>query len=284
MPDVCVVHLVRAKNGPEPFWRFLESYAQNPGGLKHDLVIAFKGRFGKAGLREYYQRLEGFPHRCWFISDFGYDIRPYFLATEKFGQRYFCFLNSNSVLLDKDWLALMYGHCSEKGVGLVGATGSYASWLSDFLNMHERLRSLPHYQGFSGRLKLRLKRRIYQRDYDPFPNYHLRTNAFMISRDVARRIERGRMLTKWDAFRFESGKDGLTKQILRMNLRIQVVGKDGKAYEIEEWPRSNTFWQGDQGNLLVADKQTKRYSESDPSLRQHLTRTAWGILANPPLC
>jgi len=276
MSNVCVVHLVRAKNGLEPFKRFLESYAQNSGGLKHDLVIAFKGRFGKEKLKEYDQWLEGRPHTRWFVSDFGYDIRPYFQAVKKFGHQYFCFLNSNSVVLYKDWLAIMYGHCSEKGVGLVGATGSYGSWLSEFLSIQEGLRSLPNYKGPTGRLRLRLKRMMFHRHYDPFPNPHLRTNAFMIPRDVGRRIAHGCMLTKSDAYRFESGKDGLTKQILMMNLRVLVVGKDAKAYGIEEWPHSNTFWHGDQTNLLVADKQTNRYSESEPSLRQHLNRSAWG--------
>src|SRR5665213_1673531 len=39
----CVVHLVRAANGIEPFRAFLESYVRHPAGLQHELVLLFKG-------------------------------------------------------------------------------------------------------------------------------------------------------------------------------------------------------------------------------------------------
>lgn len=276
MVDVCVVHLVRAKNGFDSFQQLVGSYVRNPGGMEHDLAIVFKGFPGKTLPREYRQALSGIPHRSLFVWDFGYDIRPYLLAARKFDDRYFCFLNSNSILLDKDWLVKMYQHASSAGVGLVGATGSHASWLTDFLNIQKTLRALPDYRGINRNLRRWLRLQIYRRHYDPFPNYHVRTNAFLISREVLERISCPAMISKSDAYRFESGKNSLTKQVLFMNLRALVVGKDGRGYEKEEWGQSNTFWQGDQGNLLVADKQTTRYLQADPEERQHLSRVAWG--------
>lgn len=262
---------------------FLESYAKNPGGLRHTLVLIFKGFRGTKDLRGYQRLLEGYPHRSLFVSDFGYDIRPYRLAIRNFGYSYFCFLNSYSTILDGDWLAKMHRHACGKDVGLVGSTGSYGSWLTDLLDQQEFLRALPNYQGFVGRLRLRLRLEMCRRHYDPFPNYHIRTNGFMISGELARKIRGWSVLSKQAALRFESGKDGLTRQILSMGRKVLVVGRDGQAYEKEEWARSNTFWQADQGNLLIADNQTWRYARGDVDLKRRLSRVAWGPWADPVL-
>jgi hypothetical protein len=124
---------------------------------------------------------------------------------------------------------------------------------------------------------------MYKPHFDPFPNYHIRTNGFMISRDLMRKIKYPSIVSKLDAYRFESGKHSLTKQIMSMNLSVLVVGKDGKGYEKEEWFKSNTFWQGDQSNLLVADNQTNRYLSSDINVKRHLSQSAWGDQADPIL-
>lgn len=90
-------------------------------------------------------------------------------------------------------------------------------------------------------------------------------------------------ISKLDAYKFESGKRGLTKQILAMNLDVLVVDKDGNAYKKDNWADSNAFWQRDQISLLVADKQTNRYASGDISLKRHLSESAWGDQANPIL-
>jgi hypothetical protein len=69
--------------------------------------------------------------------------------------------------------------------------------------------------------------------------------------------------------------------ILRAGLRPLVVGKDGRCYEKEEWHTSNTFWQGDQQNLLVADNQTNDYQNGSAERRLFLSRYAWGENAAP---
>ena len=60
-----------------------------------------------------------------------------------------------------------------------------------------------------------------------------------------------------------------------MGMRVVIVGRDGKAYEKEEWNRSGIFWQGEQENLLVADKQTLRYQFGDERERRYLRHFAW---------
>lgn len=64
--------------------------------------------------------------------------------------------------------------------------------------------------------------------FDHFPNYHIRTNGFIIACDTMLKIHRGSLLTKMGAYRLESGKNSITKQIERMGLKSVVVGKDGR--------------------------------------------------------
>ena len=80
---------------------------------------------------------------------------------------------------------------------------------------------------------------------------------------------------------FEGGKDSLTSQVLRRGLKALVVGKDGRAYEPDEWHLSETLWQGEQRNLLVADNQTRDYATGSTRQRTFLSRFAWGDKAAP---
>lgn len=281
MPEICVAHLVRARNGLKPFLGFLESYAANNGGKEHDLLIIYKGFGGKRAVVEYERSLNGLPHKTIFVRDTGFDIRPYFIAAGTFDYRYFCFLNSFSVLQDRDWLLKMHRCISQDGVGLVGATGSYQSPFNDYLyylgHLDKNSPRIPLYAriGYSlGIEKLLLK--ILGHYYHPFPNFHLRTNAYMIPRALMLKIRRGPVRFKFEAYRFESGKDSLTRQIMGMGLRVLVVGKDGIGYETEDWCRSKTFWRDGQQNLLISDNQTRHYADGDDETRKWLFRHAWG--------
>jgi hypothetical protein len=119
------------------------------------------------------------------------------------------------------------------------------------------------------------------RHFAPFPNYHVRTNAFMALRATLTRIRLGPIFTKLSAFMFESGRNGFTSQILGLGLRPVLVGRDGRAYEKEDWHLANTFRQGRQENLIVADNQTDAYADADLDARAELSRLAWGRHARP---
>jgi hypothetical protein len=119
------------------------------------------------------------------------------------------------------------------------------------------------------------------RYFPPFPNYHVRTNAFMAARETLARVRIGTVFFKLSAFMFESGYDSLTNQILRLGLRPLIVGRDGQAYEKERWHLARTFRQGCQENLLVADNQTDDYADADAARRAELSKFAWGDHARP---
>jgi hypothetical protein len=275
MADICVAHLVRASNGIEPLKGFLESYRTNRGGAEHDLLVIFKGFAGKREGPEYQALLAGCPHKSLFVPDVGFDVDAYFAAAKSFDYRYFCFLNSFSTLLDKEWLSKIYRAISEKDVGLVGTTGSCESIYTDLARIYEaNMKCLPFFSPRRILVRCRLLR--WKKHFHPFPNYHIRTNAFMMPGDLMGRLRHKALASKFDAWRFESGKEGLTCQIYGMDLRALVVGRDGKVYEKEEWFESDTFWRDDQGNLLVADNQTKTYMKSDLEEKRRLSTLAWG--------
>lgn len=274
MAEISVVHLVRAKNGIQPFRNFLESYLKYDSGVDHELLIIFKGFGGTNGTEQYTQLLKDISFSAIHMNDFGFDTRAFFLAVNKVNKKYFCFLNSFSTIRGHEWLSKLNGNLRQTGIGLVGATGSCESHYSNFLISQKGIGCAQ--EQLARRLFHFFAKMKYKSYFDPFPNYHIRTNGFMISRDLMRQIHPGIILSKMAAYRFESGKRSLTKQIFQMNLNVLVVGKNGDGYKKEDWRRSDTFRQGDQDNLLIADNQTNTYLHAAPELKRKLSESAWG--------
>lgn len=266
--EICVVHLVRKKNGLAPFRNFLNSYLAHPAGVEHELLIVYKGfASGEADIVPYEALLRDVPHSSLAVADFGFDLRPYFVVARKCDSKYLCYLNSFSVILDRDWLLKLYRCIREPGVGLAGATGSWGSISSG----SSAVRQCPPYE----KLARLLARKSLAILFDAFPNYHLRTNGFIVARENMLKIKHGSILTKMQAWMLESGRRGITRQVERMGLEPVVVGKDGKIYKKHEWDISNTFWRGQQDNLLISDNQTRNFEAASPEWRRRLELFAW---------
>lgn len=284
---ICVAHLVRYCNDISLFKNFIESYKRHSAGIPHDLIIILKGfSENSSDINIYTKLLVDLDYQIFYINDDGFDITAYHKLANQYNYYGYCFLNSNSQIIADDWLNLLNEALIKKNIGLVGATGSYQSFatpmtpIKTFKNHSRRKEGLIWATGvfmiiYLNYLKHILKYRIY---FDKFPNYHIRTNAFMIKRTVFLNLCVGEFLTKLDAYKFESGKNGLSKQIVNMGLDILVVGKNGKFYKKEEWSLSNTFWQGNQSNLLVSDNQTKAYENSNEESKELYRYHAWGNL------
>jgi hypothetical protein len=282
MTSICVVHLVRAANGIEPFARFLASYDQSDREPEHELLILFKGfdtqPAGKEGLECYRSLLASRPYRSLAVPDVGFDIMPYFTAVRAFEYDYFCFLNSFSVILDPQWLTKLYTHAVRPGIGVVGASGNWYSRVPPLARERARLQARPYWRSLPGYIRLNTLILCCV----PFPNYHIRTNAFMIRRELALGLRGTATRTKRLAYRFEHGRSSLTRQLLARGLEPLIVGRDGRSYAKEEWGNSNIFWQGDQSNLLVTDNRAQDYAEGTPERRHILWQLAWQGEAIPP--
>jgi hypothetical protein len=254
-----LVHLVWAPLGPEPLREFLRSYHAHPAGAEHELVIALNG--GRAGVAGDAAReallgeLAATEHRL---------IVAYDAAARRLEHRQLCLVNSYSVVLARGWLGRLCEALDEPDVGLAGASGS---WESQAEWVRGRARYWPYQLA-----TLRPGRR----DYPRFPNPHVRTTGFAISR--ARLLEMGldRVRDKRSAYLRESGRASITRRVREHGLRAVVVGRDGRAYDVDQWPASRTFRNGEQENLLVADKQTRDYERAGARTRRRLGRDSWG--------
>jgi hypothetical protein len=275
MSEVGVVHLVRAQNGLQPFTNFLDAYARHPGGVPHELLIVFKGFSGDGELSQYRHLLKAVPHREFQVSDAGMDLRAYSLACRHFDLPYLCFLNSYSIPLDENWLAKLFAPVRLPKGGVAAAGGSWESMYTNLLN------SLKSPMPFPRRIMRTLRLQVNRQLFRPFPNYHLRTNAFIISRQLMLEVWPRRVPNKISAYLFENGRYNFAQRVLQRGRRVVVVGRNGQGYEKEDWARSNTFRQANQENLLVADNQTRAYLNADFETRKYLSTLAWGSDARP---
>jgi hypothetical protein len=299
--ELAVVHLVRKANGPPPFKAFLDSYRRCAAGMPHELVLVFKG-FTSTGETEPYVALaHDLPLRSLMVDDEGYDLGAYFTAARQLPHDRFCFLNSFSTLAAEGWLELLCGALDEPGIGLAGASGSWASVASrvhwelwrrgayaDIFDEHQRFpeRLLDTFADFDPPAlwarpthRLTTLARILG-GYPRYPAHHLRTNGFAVDRKTMARLRAPRPRDKIDAHLLESGRRSITRQIERMGLGVVVTGRDGNHYRHSDWARSDTFWRGDQQNLLIADNQTGNYRDAGPDVRLALSRWAWGVEAD----
>jgi hypothetical protein len=263
-----LVHLVWAPLGPEPLREFLRSYRAHPAGAEHELVIALNGArpggAGDASREALLAELQGTEHRLIVLEQPLLDLAAYAAAARRLEHPQLCLVNSYSVVLADGWLGRLSEALEEPGVGLVGTSGS---WESQAEWIRGRVRHWPQQL---------LTQRPARRDYPRFPNPHIRTTGFAISR--ARLLEMGldRVQDKRSAYLRESGRASITRGVREQGLRAVVVGRDGRAYDVDEWPASRTFRSGEQENLLIADKQTRDYERAAPRTRRRLCRDSWG--------
>jgi hypothetical protein len=311
---IAVVHLLWGPLGPQPLREFLRSYHAHEAGAPHELVIVLNGvpssgeglaGEGLAGREAFMAELRQTPHRLIELERPVLDLVAYEQAAAVLDHEHMCMLNSHSRLRSAGWLAAFEQALGRPKVGLVGATGSWASMRSYALRAlglpsayrevwPDRRRTFAEFQRLelertgaappSGALShLHTARALTDMaiGFPRFPAPHIRTNAFMAQRTLLRAALNGSLRRKVDAHRLESGHRGITAQIEQAGLRTLVVDREGRAFESSEWPESETFWQGDQRGLLVADNQTETYQSADAARRRLLAQYAWGQRAAP---
>lgn len=296
-----VVHLVRHVNGFDPFEGFLSSHERHKAGHKHELILLFKGFDSEQQLMPYRRRAERFGPKVLTVPDSGLDLTAYLAAARQLPHRRLCFLNSFARILAPGWLQLLSSALDRPAAGVAGATGSWGSHRSFalcLLRLPNGYRGVlgdpaevgPALRSVSPARELGLAQRMLRAAQDiprvvaghpGFPAPHVRTNAFLIDRELLLSLRSGRLGTKTAAYRFESGHGGLTQQVLERGLTPLVVDRQGKALPPDGWPDADIFWQGGQGDLLVSDNQTRAYQEGDSATRAALARYAWGPRARP---
>lgn len=276
-----LVYLAWAPLGPLPLREFLRSYHAHPAGTEHQLIVVLNGaepdepRNAASSSRDESLRatllaeLGDTEHRVIELEQPVLDLPAYALAARQLEHERVCFLNSYSTILADGWLGQLSRALEDAQVGVAGATGSWES-------QAEWIRGKPMYWPY----QLALLRRA-RRDYPRFPNPHIRTTAFMLDRTLLLEAGFEQAIDKRDTYLLESGPHSFTHRVLQRGLRTVVVGRDGRAYDIEEWPASATYRAGGQRNLLVADRRTRDWEQASTRLRRRLARDAWGHPLEP---
>jgi len=235
------VYLARWREGAAVFRRFIESYKAFPDETPHDLLIVFKGFPTRGSKEEYYWILDDVTFIELKKSDVGFDIGSFRKACEHFSYSHYLFLGSFCRILCENYLTKLLSCLNTAGrAGLVGSSGSWEQGLCK-----------------------------------AFPNHHIRTSAFLMSRSVLTKVRWPVLITKYDAYEFENGSKGLSRQIVGLGLNLYVVRADGRWCAKEEWPYSCVFRSGQQEQLMVADKQTDFYASSDDRMRDSLRKLSW---------
>lgn len=228
------------------FQAFGDSYRRWAAGVDHQLFVIYKG-FGRASLlkpaRETFADLV---HEEIYLEDEGMDLGAYFQAASRVENERLCFLNTASKICGPNWVLKLSVNLAE-GVGMVGCSANYEA---------------PQHLG---------------RENISFPNPHLRSNAFMIRRIhfLEMQPETG-VNDKMDAYMLEHGTNSFTRRLASQGLKSLLVGRNGRGYEPAWWPKSQTFRQGRQSNLLVADNQSIAFAKAPSDEKRALYRLSWG--------
>lgn len=239
--NTAVVHLVWFGSGLEKFKAFLESYRRYAAGRDHLLILAFRGFEGHEALLSTYLEAAGeLEFHIEFLDDIGRDIFAYKTILDRLSPqiRKVLFLNSSSVFLAPGWLEIYENALATTNVGIVGATGSW----------ERRLKS------------------------DPFPNTHLRTNAFFGDVSLLKKLNWG---GPDDSLAFEAGSRSLHTQVRALGLEVVVVGRDGVCYPETKWIDAGTFRAHGQRNLLIGDNRTWDYERADEVKKMWLHILGW---------
>ena len=303
---LCVIYLAWGPLGVEPVREFLRSYEERSAGVAHRLVILLNGVKAGPEREALLAELQGAEHHLISLDAPVLDLVAYRRASEILTASRYCFLNSYSRVLADGWLAHLHGALEQPGVGIAAASGSWASMLSyglfqlglpsayrnvfddrgstlkAFEQLHtERTGQRPSENMLKHHLGVMLSAAPMLIGFKRFPAHHVRSNSFAITHELFTRLSSSTLDRKVQTHRLESGRNSFTAQIEREGLRAVVVDRSGRLYGHEDWPASETFWQGDQRGLLIADNQTDYYQQGDSSRRRLLARYAWGERASP---
>lgn len=277
-----VVYLAWLPYGIQHCRDFIMSYKRHDAGHSHDLFIVFNGSAlpHPDPVEDYLallkaESVEGF--RVMYF-DRGQDIEIYSHLARELDHDYLLFLNTYSILLAPNWLK-HYTSAWEDSIGAIAATGSWQSYFSSVFYLNKFKRERGEGMGtYFRKLKLIVKAQVYWRFlFDAFPNHHIRTNAFFVDRKMFASVTAGcRISSKFDAYLFESGKKGLTRQLERRGKKVVVINRNGHVYAHSDWPAARVFRVGNQEDLLVSDNQTREYEHASVIQRKQLTELAWG--------
>ena len=278
---IALVYLARGADGGLPAAKaFFEAYRAYPPRCPHELIVIAKGWSGIHGRDEVEKIAQANSARLIDLPDDGFDWGAYMRLAPQLKNTWVCFLNTHSRPCVDGWLNLIRLTAETQGmsIGAVGATASLES-LAPILPLPSVNVNYNNPLLYTLRLFRNTARFIKNiRDFPSFPNPHLRTNAFIVRRELFVNFAETQPIPgcKRDALKLESGRTGFSAFLRARGLKILVACADRSAYEAKEWVNSGTFRVPGQPNLLVSDNQTLAYEKANRHLKKILEKFAWG--------
>lgn len=274
--SIAVVYLARGEgNGILSARKFFASYKERSAGADHNLYVICKGWSDNDEETELRNLAKSHDAVILDQADDGFDWGAYFRAAKSISENYVIFLNSHSKIVGDDWVDKLVFGFTHKSIGIIGVTGSFSSWVD--------WTACPPFSAYSIlSYPLRLIKNIgnsiaYRGKYDPFPNIHVRSNAFIIRTDLFKEFAKSMDIPqkKSDAHELESGIIGLTNFVRSKNLDVNICDLSGRLLPPQEWSRGNFFRAGSQKNLLIEDNQTNAYNEANIAKKHFMEYKSW---------
>ncbi len=273
MVSLSVVYLFWEKSSFESFKNFINSYSLQS--VNYQVEIYFKGDSQSFEDHKNYLSLNKINHSIHFIESEGLDIHSYFNIANISKTKYILFFNSNSILLYKNVLQNYISVLENLGenAGIIGATASRGNILNTFLIsiifyiFNFDLKKL--FESFLGTL-------IYYKNFSITKTFSIRTNAFIVNREVFLSYPNHIYKTKKKCYEFESGINSITNFFLEKKFAVKFIDKNCQIFDKENCKLSNVFWKQNQENLLVSDNQTRLYNDASLKEKQFYSKIAWG--------
>ena len=267
MKKIIITYLISVYDKKENLNNFINYYKRFNAGTKHRLLICFKKKKKedpifknpKLKLIKYIKHIDN--------SNFNdYDWGSYRRIAKIYKENIILFMNCHSYPLVKNWLKFFINHYKSKT--LLGPCGSYESMVKSPINPIDE-------KNYFKSILYSISNFV---DFSLFPNPHIRSNCFMLSaKDLL-------SLKKTKKYRFkkkstwidESGRSGMTNQLLKRNFDIFVVNRDNKKFDIKNFKESETYAYKNQFKLIISDKFTRQYAHADELKKSMIKKNVWG--------
>ncbi|MDD3419001.1 MAG: hypothetical protein PHE78_00205 [Candidatus Gastranaerophilales bacterium] len=288
---MCIIEVVYLSRGSDyglsAFLEFLDAYKKYSAGVEHKLTVIAKGWENK---KEEYERLTFLSKEnginIFDLSDDGLDLGAYIRFAKISESDNLFFFSTSTVINANNWLLFFYNVIKNKHRNKYLLLGPNGSWESPAENNMLLLKNIL-FKKISILKKLRRIIKLllnptnivyFKSSYLNFPNYHIRTNCFLVDRKIFLKYAESIKFpsSKADTYAMEHGNKSLTKWFLNKGYNVGVINSDGELFPPEKWDKSGTFRTPDGCKSITQDKHSKIYYNATLLQKRTLEKAAWG--------
>ena len=220
-----------SKWGIEAFNKFFKSYETHSAGIEHKLTILLRGFENNP---EDYQKIKQFCKekniKTIDTKDVGFDFGAYLDGAKQSSADYIFCMNTTCEIMCDDWLKKLYSPTEKnKKYKLVGVNGAYEICQDYLLDVRSAQNKTEKIKAFLNSIDI--FRRLYRFFFTPFskdfPNYLIRTSAFLTDKNLFLEYFKIHNLpeNKIDSYQIEGGKSSFSRFILEKGFDYCVIDK-----------------------------------------------------------